>query len=58
MTGNWRVLLVGLALSGVTACTQVQDPWVSGSQYAQERQRTAEQSRELRQRVWTVQTDR
>jgi hypothetical protein len=59
MTNSLRVLLGGIALVSACACThQVQDPWVSGNQYAQERHRSAAQEDELRQRLFTVQQDR
>jgi hypothetical protein len=58
-TASRRLVLMGLVLAGACACTQhVQDPWVSGNQYAQERHRSAAQQDALRQRLFTVQQDR
>jgi hypothetical protein len=50
-----------LAVAGLlTACEygEVHDPWVSGNQYQQERQRSAEVADELRHRVLYNQIDR
>lgn len=58
MKGYGRLLLMIVAgLSGI-GCTPVQDPWVSGDQYAQERQRGAAQAAALQERLTRVQTDR
>jgi hypothetical protein len=59
MSTSLRMFVGALALVSACACThQVQDPWVSGNQYAQERHRSAAQEDELRQRLFTVQQDR
>jgi hypothetical protein len=58
MTHIWRAGLAGLVVWGLAACTRVQDPWVSGDQYARERERPAAQADALRQRLLRVQTDR
>ncbi len=59
MRKEWpKVLVAMLVAVGAVACDPVQDPWVSGDQFAAERQRSAAQADELRQRMTNVQTDR
>ena len=58
MGGQWRILLVLTALAATSACDPIQEPWVTGEQYAQERQRSDEVAEELRQRLRRVQQDR
>jgi hypothetical protein len=49
-----------LAAGVLTACElgKVQEPWVSGSQYQQERARSPETANELRHRILYNQIDR
>jgi len=55
-----KFLIIGLwvVLLGF-GCSRVHEPWVqSDDQLAQERARSAEQTKELKNRLLTVQTDR
>jgi hypothetical protein len=49
-----------LAAASLVGCdqTHVEDPWVSGDQFADERERSNECAELLRQRLRTVQQDR
>jgi hypothetical protein len=59
MIPGLRLLVGALMLVSACGCTRhVQDPWVSGDQYAAERNRSPAQEEELRQRLFRVQQDR
>lgn len=57
----WKLALsatIALLGAGCTDQTYVQEPWVSGDQFAQERQRTQEQAKALDHRLVYTQNDR
>ncbi|MGD8309017.1 MAG: hypothetical protein PVG98_06205 [Chromatiales bacterium] len=58
-SGHWALMAL-LAAGVLTACElgKVQEPWVSGSQYQQERARSPETANELRHRILYNQIDR
>ena len=55
-----KFLIIGLlAVMLGFSCSRIQEPWVqSDDQLAQERARSAEQTKELQNRLLTVQSDR
>lgn len=58
MSEAQRISLLLVVIGAATACQPIQEPWVSGGQYAEERTRTPEVADELRRRIKTVQQDR
>ena len=52
-----RIALVALSLL-LLSCTKISEPWVRGDQYADERDRSAQEMKQLRDRLATSQIDR
>ncbi len=54
-----NLFLLTAALLLTAGCSGVQDPWVSGDQQlSEERARSAQQAKDLRERLASVQVDR